>query len=116
MYGSDLSVPSVANTAAAPHTALPAEINTALSLSKPNILVPNNYKLKYLPENKAFALPNNGGKLVLNSKNIGNKIIVLFQFEFKKVLYTNEEYFALKEFFNQIIKAQSTLITLEKIN
>lgn len=81
-----------------------------------NILVPNNYKLKYLPENKAFALPNNGGKLVLNSKNIGNKIIVLFQFEFKKVLYTNEEYFALKEFFNQIIKAQSTLITLEKIN
>ncbi|WKD86547.1 hypothetical protein KCTC32516_01923 [Polaribacter huanghezhanensis] len=80
-----------------------------------NILLPNNYKIVSIPESKAFSLPNNGGKLVLNCKSIGNKIVVIFQFKFNKAMYSNEEYFALKEYFNQIVKAQSTIITLEKI-
>ena len=79
-----------------------------------NISIPKNYKAKYLPESKAFSLPNNGGKLILNCKSIGNKIMVIFQFHLDKVEYNNEEYFALKEFFNQIIKIQSTAIYFEK--
>lgn len=80
-----------------------------------NITLPENYTVIDLPKSKAFSLPNNGGEFIFNCKKIDNKIIVLFKYQFNKVQYTNEEYFALKEFFNQIIKTQSTLITLEKI-
>lgn len=79
-----------------------------------NIILSNAYKVKSLPKSKAYSLPNNGGKLILNCKSIGNKIIVIFQFQFNKPVYNNEEYNALKEFFNQIIKVHSTPIILEK--
>lgn len=79
-----------------------------------NINVPENYVVTSLPESKAFSLPNNGGTFLFNCKKIGNKIIVVFKYQLHKVEYTNEEYFALKEFFNQIVKVQSSIITLER--
>jgi len=79
-----------------------------------NISLPENYTVNSLPESKAFTLPNNGGKFLFNCKKIGKKISIIFKYQLNKVEYTNEEYFALKEFFNQIIKAQATLITLAR--
>lgn len=79
-----------------------------------NITLPENYVVTNLPKSKAFTLPYNGGTLLFNCKKIGNKIIVVFKYQLNKVEYTNEEYFALKEYFNQIIKVQSSLITLER--
>jgi hypothetical protein len=79
-----------------------------------NIKLPDNYIVTSIPKSKAFTLPNNGGKFLFNCKKIGQKIIVVFKYELNKVEYTNEEYFALKEFFSQIIKTQSSLINLER--
>lgn len=80
------------------------------------ISIPPNYSIGELTKSRAFSLPNNGGSFIFNIKKINSKITIFFKFQLNKVEYTNEEYSALKEFFNQIIKAQSTLITLEKIN
>ena len=79
------------------------------------INLPKNYTINKLPESRAFSLPNNGGSFIFNVKNVGNKLTIFFKFQLNKIEYTNEEYFALKEFFNQIVKAQSTIIILEKI-
>ncbi|NVK51470.1 MAG: DUF3857 domain-containing protein [Flavobacteriaceae bacterium] len=79
-----------------------------------SIKINENFTVGRLPENKAFALPNNGGKFVFNIKNTNNKITIFFKFQLNRIEYTNEEYFALKEFFNQLVKVQSTLISLKK--
>ena len=80
-----------------------------------SISLPKNYTIGKLPESKAFSLPNNGGKFIFNIKKNNSKITIFYKFQLNKIEYTSEEYFALKEFFNQIIKAQATLITLERI-
>ncbi len=79
-----------------------------------SISIPVNYTIGKLPESRAFSLPNKGGNFIFNIKQTTSKISILFKYNLSKVEYTNEEYFALKEFFNQIVKVQSTLITLEK--
>lgn len=94
-------------------------VNFGFKLSsdfKANIAIPDNYTVAKLPESKAFSLPNNGGSFIFNIKQIGGKIAILFKFKLNKVEYTSEEYFALKEFFNQIVKAHTSIIRLEKIN
>ncbi|WP_347175041.1 DUF3857 domain-containing protein [Polaribacter uvawellassae] len=79
-----------------------------------SISLPENYTIGELPKSRAFSLPNNGGSFIFNIKKINSKITIYYKFQLNKVEYTNVEYFALKEFFNQIVKAQSTIITLEK--
>lgn len=78
-----------------------------------NITIPKNYKITDLPKSKAFTLPNNGGRFVFNIKNLNSKVSILFKFKLNKSEFSNEEYFALKELFNQMIKIQSSLIILE---
>jgi hypothetical protein len=80
-----------------------------------SIRLPKNYSIGELPESRAFSLPNHGGSFIFNIKKTNSKITLFYKFQLNKVEYTSKEYFALKEFFNQIVKAQSTIITLEKI-
>ncbi|MDH5413415.1 MAG: DUF3857 domain-containing protein [Flavobacteriaceae bacterium] len=77
--------------------------------------IPQNYMIKYLPENVAIQLPNNGGSYIFNIEQIGNKIKMHSRFSISKSYFIPEEYPYLKEFYNQIIKTQKSLITLEKI-
>lgn len=77
--------------------------------------VPQNYIIKYLPENVAIQLPNNGGSYIFNIEQIGNKIKMHSRFAISRAYFIPEEYPYLKEFYNQIIKTQKSLITLEKI-
>ncbi len=80
-----------------------------------SIHLPENYSIGELPKSRAFSLPNNGGSFIFNIKKLNAKISIFYKFQLNKVAYTNQEYFALKEFFHQIVKAQSTMITLAKI-
>ena len=77
--------------------------------------VPNNYNIIDIPKNKAISLPNKGGKFILNTSKKGNIITVHIKYEILKKVYSAEEYYALKEFYKQIIIAESGYITLEKI-
>lgn len=79
-----------------------------------SINIPDNYVIKELPKSKAFSLPNKGGTFIFNIKKLNGKLTIFFKFQLAKTKYNNQEYFALKEFFNQIIKVHSSSILLEK--
>jgi len=79
------------------------------------LVIPKEYTIKSLPENIAFKLPNNGGKYIFNVTQKGNQINLISRFSILRAYFIPQEYPYLKEFFNQIIKTQNSLITLEKI-
>ncbi|SDS02528.1 protein of unknown function [Polaribacter sp. KT25b] len=87
----------------------PRKNNFALSIT-----IPDNYKITKIPESVAFSLPNNGGLFVLRSKVVKNKITLYVRMSINKQIYSTDEYFALKDFFNQIISAEKSVIILEK--
>lgn len=78
------------------------------------LTVPDGFKIKKTPENKAIGLPEKGGKFLLKVTTENNKLKVYTKLEISKKIYSNIEYYYLKEFFNQIIKAQNSFIELEK--
>lgn len=79
------------------------------------LTIPDTYKVKSLPENKIIALPQNGGRFNFKVNQTDNNLNILLRFSLLKSYFTPDEYLALKEFFNQYIKTQNSLITLEKI-
>ncbi|MDY7394224.1 hypothetical protein UMM65_03150 [Aureibaculum sp. 2210JD6-5] len=76
--------------------------------------VPDNYKVKSLPENVAFKLPNEGGRYIFGIEQKGDEIKMIYKFSVDRYYFVPEEYPYLKEFYAQIIKTQNSLITLEK--
>ena len=79
-----------------------------------SIVLPKNYIIKNLPENKTISLPNKGGQFILNLKKTNNTINLYSKISINKKVYSSDEYHYLKEFYNQIIKAQDTFIEIEK--
>ncbi len=79
-----------------------------------SIKIPEGYTVKSLPKNTGLSLPLKGGSYILKVSNTGNKINLLSRLNITKKIYTSEEYYYLKEFFNQIITSQKSLIVLEK--
>lgn len=88
---------------------------TFLNSIKLNIPL-DKYEIISLPENKAFALPNNGGDFMLNVSQNGNSINISTKLYIMKKTFSPNEYKALKEFYNQIIKAEEASIKLKKLN
>ena len=80
-----------------------------------SLTIPENYKISSLPENVAFQLPNDGGNYVFSIEAKGNSINMISRYKIGKSYFATNEYHYLKEFYNQIIKTQNSLITLEKI-
>ncbi len=78
------------------------------------INIPKNYIIKTIPESTAFKLPDNGGLFVANFNKKENEITIITRIQLNKTIYKTDKYEKLKEFFNQIIKTQNSLITLEK--
>ena len=78
------------------------------------INIPNNFIIKSIPENIAFKLPNNGGSFVASYNKSENEIEIYTKIKLNGTIYKIENYQYLKEFFNQIIKTQNSLITIEK--
>lgn len=76
--------------------------------------IPDSYKVTQLPKDLAISLPNKGGIFLLKTVNKGNVINIITRFSLHKKSYSSEEYFALKEFFKQIVSAENSYITIEK--
>ena len=79
------------------------------------IEIPKNYRIKSLPKSIAVKLANNGGYYSFNIGHNESKITINSRFSINKSYFSIDEYSGLKEFYNQIIKTQNSLITLEKI-
>jgi hypothetical protein len=80
-----------------------------------SIKIPDNYKVIKLPKNLGLKLPNDGGSYIYKISNINNKINLYIKFYIEKDLFSTEEYFYLKELYEQIIQAESAYIELQKI-
>lgn len=76
--------------------------------------IPENYSIVKLPADKAISLPNNGGNFILKTIKNGNNINIITKFKIAKQSYSVEEYYALKEFYKQIIILENGYIILEK--
>ncbi len=80
-----------------------------------NIETPKGYKLLKYPKSFASSLPNNGGKLLVNSSIKENKLTIYFKFFSNKISYNNIEYQYLKELYNIIIKTQNSYLEYKKL-
>lgn len=79
-----------------------------------SLKIPEEFIVKKLPESKAFTLPNNGGRIVFNVKESNNTINLHLKLIINKKEYSNEEYFSLKEFYNELIKIQDSFIEIQR--
>ena len=79
-----------------------------------NLTLPENYTLIEIPKDKSLGLPNKGGSFIFKTTKVNNKINLFFKYTLNKKLYSNEEYHYLKEYYNQIIKAQESNIIFKK--
>lgn len=79
-----------------------------------SLTIPENYKIVKLPDNKAISLPNKGGSFILSTVKEGNLITISVRLNILRSYYSVQEYYALKEFYKQIIISESGYITLEK--
>ncbi|SFH02891.1 DUF3857 domain-containing protein [Pedobacter insulae] len=79
-----------------------------------NITLPEKYELLEKPKDLGIALPNGGGKYVLQT-TLNNDILTITQLkQLSKSIYQAEEYPYLKEFFNKIIQNQKTDLLLKR--
>lgn len=76
--------------------------------------IPAGYAVIEKPQNVSFALPENGGKFTHVVNVHESKITVTSRLNFRKTMYTPEEYLSLKEFYDQIVKKQNEQIVLKK--
>ena len=79
-----------------------------------NIDLGNLYQVVEKPEDIILSLPNNKGQIRLSNQIIGNKISLLFKFEFKSSFYEPEYYPYLKKYINKIIDIQNNSLFLLK--
>lgn len=76
--------------------------------------IPNGYKVKSLPKSVAIKLPENSGVFTFKIENNENIINLISTLSIHYPTFTPTGYDYLKEFYNQIIKAHKSFITLEK--
>ncbi|MEO9571643.1 MAG: DUF3858 domain-containing protein [Polaribacter sp.] len=79
-----------------------------------NLEIPDNYKIISLPKKRAISLPNKGGKFTINIIQRNNIITISTRIQINRSIFSSEEYFALKEFYKQIILSENSNIVLEK--
>ena len=77
-----------------------------------NITIPENYSVSKIPESIAIKLPNNGGSYLLKVNHEGQKINIYSKFSINKSVFSSIEYYYLKEFYKQIIEAESLFIEI----
>lgn len=77
--------------------------------------LPEGYKAMSVPQDTGVKLPNNGGSYVFKVQNKGNQVKLYIRYQIAKKVFTSDEYFYLKEFFNKILNAEKGLIEIQKI-
>ncbi|TKC10288.1 DUF3857 domain-containing protein [Pedobacter polaris] len=81
-----------------------------------NITLPEKYTLQDKPKDMAMALPQAGGRYLLQSSVTDNVLSLSQILQFNKAIYTSEEYLYLKEFYSKIIQNQKTDLVLKSTN
>lgn len=87
----------------------PEKLYTVLTLH-----YPAGYRVVSSPGKSLLALPNKGGKYILDKNSFGNTFVLKTIVQQNKPVYSAEEYPALKEFYNRIIQSQRAGLILSK--
>ena len=81
-----------------------------------SISLPDKFQIKEQPKDISLALPNQGGRYILQTSLTDHNLTLNQQLLFCKAIYSPEEYHYLKEFYNRIIQTQKSDILLTKNN
>lgn len=84
-------------------------------LHRITINIPEGYKVAKLPPPAGVKLPNNGAAYLFKAQESNDKVKIFVRYNINKKIFTPEEYFSLKEFFNKIIKTEGSYVEFEKI-
>jgi hypothetical protein len=76
--------------------------------------LPEQYLVENPPKDYALAMPNQGGKFIINFIGEGNSFTFSHVKQFNKSVYSPEEYPYLKEFFNRMIQSEKGDIVFKK--
>ena len=87
----------------------PREFTTTLNLE-----FPEDYELVNKPEKIALSLPNTGGRFILESQLVGNKLVLSNAFSINRTVYSSTEYRYLKELYSRIIQAKNEDLIFKK--
>lgn len=77
--------------------------------------VPDGYEVVNVPEGKKITTPNNGASLTFRVNFNGKVLSLNYRHRINQAIYSSEDYYNLKEFFNELIDVQSYDIELKKI-
>ncbi len=87
----------------------PIERTTILQLE-----YPSDFKIVNIPENLSLSLPNSGGRYILETKNIDNKLTMNNFLSINKTVFSSAEYHYLKELFSRILQVQNGELIFQK--
>lgn len=79
-----------------------------------NITIPDGYRVDEIPEAKVMLLPENKGKFSYAASQNGNRLTVVSQIQINERLFKQDQYPALREFYNRIVAKQAEQIVLKK--
>ncbi|WP_394975245.1 DUF3857 domain-containing protein [uncultured Croceitalea sp.] len=80
-----------------------------------NITIPEGYKISYIPGTMNIALPDKMGRFTYQLVAKNNQIHVLSDVKINRAIFPATDYFALKEFYKNIVEKQTEQIVLSKI-
>lgn len=76
--------------------------------------LPAHYVLEEVPKAEVLALPNKAGRFVFIAKQTGDLLEVNSSISINKVIFTAEEYHALREFFERVVKRHAQPLVIKK--
>ena len=76
--------------------------------------IPDGYMVDELPQPKVSLLPDNAGRFVYSASSTDRSVTIMSQLVINKVLFGQDEYDALREFYHIIVTKQSEQIVLKK--
>ncbi|HSI70618.1 MAG TPA: transglutaminase domain-containing protein [Gillisia sp.] len=80
-----------------------------------NIMVPPGYEVESLPESSIYELNNGAGTFKFLALQNGNFLRVESVLDLKNIVYSPQDYDALKKFYAQMVEKHSELIVLKRI-
>ena len=78
------------------------------------VTIPEGFTVYEIPQSKMLVLPENGARYIYNVARIDNTITLTRTLQINKSIFTQDQYGALREFYNQVVAKEAEQIVLKK--
>ncbi len=79
------------------------------------IELPDNFQIEEMPQSVNYQLGDKNINCVYSISQMGNKLQLMYRFQLNQILYSNEEYEAIKDFFGKVAEKNNEYVVLKKI-